>query len=130
MTPRHPSMGPRLRGCIRTVAHHARFPIAVIAAAGSLAALGGCDDNNFVPPPAPKVDVATPQRQAVTRYLEATGNTDSARVTVIGQNVSTAARKASPSTFGRASTTSWPRSAHSFAVRRTAATHSASIFAA
>ncbi|MGO4717102.1 efflux RND transporter periplasmic adaptor subunit [Bradyrhizobium sp. 2TAF24] len=75
MTPRHPSMGPRLRGCIRTVAHHARFPIAVIAAAGSLAALGGCDDNNFVPPPAPKVDVATPQRQAVTRYLEATGNT-------------------------------------------------------
>jgi RND family efflux transporter MFP subunit len=41
----------------------------------ALAALSGCEQNSFVPPPPPKVDVGLPVQQAVTRYLDATGNT-------------------------------------------------------
>ncbi|TQF43522.1 hemolysin secretion protein D [Bradyrhizobium sp. UNPF46] len=47
-----------------------------LAAAVALVALTGCEDKNtFVAPPPPKVDVATPVQRAVTRYIEATGNT-------------------------------------------------------
>ena len=47
-----------------------------LAAAASVAVLTGCEDKNtFVAPPPPKVDVATPVQRAVTRYIEATGNT-------------------------------------------------------
>ena len=38
-------------------------------------ALSACEQNSFVPPPPPKVDVAVPVQRAITRYLEATGNT-------------------------------------------------------
>ena len=38
-----------------------------------LAACG--QDNRYVAPPPPKVTVAAPVQQTVTRYLEATGNT-------------------------------------------------------
>jgi RND family efflux transporter MFP subunit len=41
----------------------------------ALAALTGCEQNSFVPPPPPKVDVGVPVQRSVTRYLEATGNT-------------------------------------------------------
>ena len=41
----------------------------------AFAALGGCEQNSFVPPPPPKVDVGLPVQQNVTRYLDATGNT-------------------------------------------------------
>ncbi len=44
----------------------------VIFASGVLSA---CEQNSFVPPPPPKVDVGVPVQRAVTRYLEATGNT-------------------------------------------------------
>jgi RND family efflux transporter MFP subunit len=44
-------------------------------AAVALIALAGCEQNSFVPPPPPKVDVALPVQRAVTRYLEVTGNT-------------------------------------------------------
>ena len=37
--------------------------------------LSGCEQNSFVPPPPPKVDVGLPTQRAITRYLEATGNT-------------------------------------------------------
>lgn len=37
--------------------------------------LSACEQNTFVPPPPPKVDVAAPTQRAITRYLEATGNT-------------------------------------------------------
>jgi RND family efflux transporter MFP subunit len=47
--------------------------IGVIALASVL--LAGCDQNTFQPPPPPKVEVARPVQHAVTRYLEATGNT-------------------------------------------------------
>jgi RND family efflux transporter MFP subunit len=38
-------------------------------------ALSACEQNSFVPPPPPKVEVAVPLQRAVMRYLEATGNT-------------------------------------------------------
>ena len=48
----------------------------VLAAMATVAVLAGCEDKNtFVAPPPPKVDVATPVQRAVTRYVEATGNT-------------------------------------------------------
>ncbi|MDE2379110.1 efflux RND transporter periplasmic adaptor subunit [Bradyrhizobium sp.] len=48
----------------------------LIAALAAAAALTGCEQKNaFVPPPPPKVDVATPVQRTITRYLEATGNT-------------------------------------------------------
>jgi RND family efflux transporter MFP subunit len=43
-----------------------------IAAAASLSA---CEQNTFVPPPPPKVEVALPVQRPITRFLEATGNT-------------------------------------------------------
>jgi len=38
-------------------------------------ASSACEQNSFVPPPPPKVDVAIPAQRPITRYLEATGNT-------------------------------------------------------
>ena len=46
---------------------------AALAAVVLLAACG--EQNRYVPPPPPKVSVAHPVQQAVTRYLEVTGNT-------------------------------------------------------
>jgi len=47
-----------------------------LTALAAMAVLAGCEDKNtFVAPPPPKVDVATPVQGAVTRYVEATGNT-------------------------------------------------------
>jgi RND family efflux transporter MFP subunit len=44
-------------------------------AALSLFLLTACEQNTFVPPPPPKVEVAVPIQKAITRYLDATGNT-------------------------------------------------------
>jgi RND family efflux transporter MFP subunit len=41
----------------------------------AFAALSACEQNTFVPPPPPKVDVATPVQKQITRFLDATGNT-------------------------------------------------------
>jgi RND family efflux transporter MFP subunit len=38
-------------------------------------ALSACEQNSFVPPPPPKVEIGLPVRRNVTRFLEATGNT-------------------------------------------------------
>jgi RND family efflux transporter MFP subunit len=51
--------------------HFARMAIAALAGI----ALAGCEQNTYVAPPPPKVDVALPLKQKITRYLEATGNT-------------------------------------------------------
>lgn len=49
---------------------------AITAAALSALVLAACGDSNtYVAPPPPKVTVANPVEQPVTRYLEATGNT-------------------------------------------------------
>ncbi len=46
-----------------------------LAAVALAAMLAGCgQDNRYVAPPPPKVTVAVPVRQSITRYLEATGN--------------------------------------------------------
>src|SRR5882672_6128094 len=37
--------------------------------------LSACEQNSFVPPPPPKVEVGLPLQRPLTRYLEATGNT-------------------------------------------------------
>ena len=48
-----------------------RLAIAALA----LPLLAGCEQNTYVAPPPPKVEVANPLQQPITRYLEATGNT-------------------------------------------------------
>lgn len=48
-----------------------RIGFAIIASL----ALSACEQNSFVPPPPPKVEVAVPVQRPITRYLEATGNT-------------------------------------------------------
>ena len=52
------------------VAHVSRIAIAAL-----LPLLAGCEQNTFVPPPPPKVEVANPLQRPITRYLEATGST-------------------------------------------------------
>jgi RND family efflux transporter MFP subunit len=47
----------------------------IVFVLSALVALTACEQNSFVPPPPPKVDVGVPVQQNVTRYLEATGNT-------------------------------------------------------
>ncbi len=49
------------------------LPFAAFVALGALAACG--ESNTSVAPPPPKVTVTTPEKRAVTTYLEATGNT-------------------------------------------------------
>ena len=52
--------------------------------AGAFASLAGCgQQNTFVPPPPPKVEVAVPLKKTVTRYLEATGNTAAVNSTTL-----------------------------------------------
>ena len=41
----------------------------------ALVVLSACEQNAFVPPPPPKVEVGPPTQRAITRYLEATGTT-------------------------------------------------------
>lgn len=42
-------------------------------------ALSACEQNTFVPPPPPKVEVATPVQKNITRFIEATGNTSAVK---------------------------------------------------
>lgn len=53
--------------------------------AGALTlALSGCGDRNtFVPPPPPKIELASPLKQTVTRYLTATGNAAAVNTTTL-----------------------------------------------
>jgi RND family efflux transporter MFP subunit len=51
-------------------------PRKLIGATAALLWLAGCgEQNTYVAPPPPRVSVAVPLQQPVTRYLEATGNT-------------------------------------------------------
>jgi RND family efflux transporter MFP subunit len=60
----------RLQGPARRGATACRA-LSAVAAFGILSA---CEQNSFVPPPPPKVEVALPLQRPITRYLEATGN--------------------------------------------------------
>jgi RND family efflux transporter MFP subunit len=52
-----------------------KIPLLASALLAAAALLAGCDNRNaYVPPPAPKVTVATPDQRNVTVFLEATGN--------------------------------------------------------
>src|SRR5690348_2668295 len=65
--PFHPGLAERRQG--RRIGQAAS---AILA----LGLLAGCDQQNaYVPPPPPKVEVANPLQRPITRYLEATGNT-------------------------------------------------------
>ncbi|MEA2837009.1 MAG: hypothetical protein QOD89_1559 [Bradyrhizobium sp.] len=57
----------------RSSARTARFPTPFVVL--SLFLLAACEQNTFVPPPPPKVEVAVPVQKSITRYLDATGNT-------------------------------------------------------
>ncbi len=46
----------------------------IIFVSATLLSLAACNDNRYVPPPAPKVSVAHPSRQEITHYLETSGN--------------------------------------------------------
>src|SRR3954451_4152257 len=46
-----------------------------VFAVAAFGVLSACEQNSFVPPPPPKVEVAAPVQRSITRYLEATGNT-------------------------------------------------------
>jgi RND family efflux transporter MFP subunit len=67
-----PTRSTGLKGRVRQRAVAGRRIIFVMPA---LLVLGACEQNSFVPPPPPKVDVGVPVQQGITRFLEATGNT-------------------------------------------------------
>jgi RND family efflux transporter MFP subunit len=69
MKPARPSFPKPIDG--RRFGHMGRAAIAILA----LVALAGCEQNTFVPPPPPKVEVALPVQRPITRYFETTGNT-------------------------------------------------------
>src|ERR1700742_4889028 len=58
-----------------SVGQTARAACRISFTMSALVALTACEQNSFVPPPPPKVDVGVPVQRAVTRYFEATGNT-------------------------------------------------------
>jgi RND family efflux transporter MFP subunit len=55
--------------------HNAATASRIAFVISAFAVLSACEQNTFVPPPPPKVDVATPAQKQITRYLDATGNT-------------------------------------------------------
>ena len=61
--------------------------VKIVPAAGFfavIALLSACSQENaYVPPPPPKIDVALPMKQNVTSYLEATGNTAAVNTTTL-----------------------------------------------
>jgi RND family efflux transporter MFP subunit len=71
MKPTH-SLTSRLNGSTRRrAAAVSRVAITILP----FVVLAACEQNSFVPPPPPKVDVGVPLQRSITRYLEATGNT-------------------------------------------------------
>ncbi len=61
-----------LKGAVR---HGAAAVSRIAFAISGFVALSACEQNSFVPPPPPKVEVGLPVQRNVTRYLDATGNT-------------------------------------------------------
>jgi RND family efflux transporter MFP subunit len=55
--------------------HNAAIASRIVLIMSAFAVLSACEQNTFVPPPPPKVEVATPAQKQITRYLDATGNT-------------------------------------------------------
>jgi RND family efflux transporter MFP subunit len=72
MTPRHSPSCSKLNG---SVSQRAAANSRIVFVISAFAALGACEQNSFVAPPPPKVEVGLPVQRTVTRFLEATGNT-------------------------------------------------------
>lgn len=70
--PTHPSTCTGPEGNLRRGVASAFRNVFVLSA---LVVLSACEQNAFVPPPPPKVEVGPPTQRAITRYLEATGTT-------------------------------------------------------
>lgn len=49
--------------------------IRAVSAISAAIALTACEQNAYVPPPPPKVEVAVPAQKNITRFIDATGNT-------------------------------------------------------
>jgi RND family efflux transporter MFP subunit len=62
-------------GLNRAVKQRAATVCRVSFAILAFVALSACEQNSFVPPPPPKVEVAPPVQRPITRFLDATGNT-------------------------------------------------------
>jgi RND family efflux transporter MFP subunit len=62
-------------GLNRAVKQRAATVCRVSFAISAFVALCACEQNSFVPPPPPKVEVAPPVQRPITRFLDATGNT-------------------------------------------------------
>jgi RND family efflux transporter MFP subunit len=62
-------------GLNRAVKQRAATVCRVSYAISAFVALCACEQNSFVPPPPPKVEVAPPVQRPITRFLDATGNT-------------------------------------------------------
>ncbi len=69
--PTHPPACTRPASHLRQRANALRMTFVMSA----FVVLSACEQNAFVPPPPPKVEVSVPTQRAITRYLEATGNT-------------------------------------------------------
>jgi RND family efflux transporter MFP subunit len=50
-----------------------------VSVASAAIALTACEQNTFVPPPPPKVEVAVPAQKNITRFIDATGNTSAVK---------------------------------------------------
>src|SRR5829696_4890514 len=59
----------------RTIGERAAPVRRAAFAVAAMGILSACEQNTFIPPPPPKVDVAVPVQRSFTRYLETTGNT-------------------------------------------------------
>ena len=70
-----PMRSPARRCPHRTIGPGAASVRRAAFAIAAMGILSACEQNTFVPPPPPKVDVAVPVQRSFTRYLEATGNT-------------------------------------------------------
>lgn len=72
MKPANPAVDTKFSGAAqRNKSSFFQISVAILG----LAALTGCEQNTFVPPPPAKVDVSPPLQRTITRYLLATGNT-------------------------------------------------------
>ncbi len=70
-----PTRSPARPSLHRTIGQGASSVWRAALAIAAFGILSACEQNTFVPPPPPKVDVAVPVQRSFTRYLEATGNT-------------------------------------------------------
>jgi RND family efflux transporter MFP subunit len=65
----------KLNGSVRQRAGAVSDIFRVVLVVAAFVTLSACEQNSFVPPPPPKVDVGVPVQRTITRFLEATGNT-------------------------------------------------------